>query len=187
METLPDELKNEVLKYLTADELSRSREINREFRDLAEDEYLWKDQVNRKYGQIPQICDSWRLTYRDFPKLRPVETIVVTYDSNMFDAVDVYPIDEFTNLERLYPMIVQDIFDTLMDGLGDIPFEAETDFNPYTLNLNDQDDVFMLDNYLFELKTRILNRIRHGGRIEGIDWSITIARVNPKYLNESSR
>lgn len=197
METLPAEVKNEILEYLDDIDLARSRELNREFNELAGDERLWHKRVDRKYGDIPQICDSWRLTYRDIDKVRPRKAITATFE-HQGDIYDVltYPIDE-TRETKVYEEITNDLVDKLVQSYGPIVVDDDffnrfyddylrrhevDDFDPYALDPNNPMDSITINGYIKGFKDFVLNKVINDGSISSEDWMVTIWTVELKYF-----
>lgn len=63
MESLPHEIKLNILRNLTAKQIIKTCLINKEFSQLCRDESLWKKLVEEKFGNIPKKYGSWYNTY----------------------------------------------------------------------------------------------------------------------------
>lgn len=79
MEILPDEVKLNILKNMSAEELSRNCQISVEFRNLCQDDSLWKRLVIDKFGEVAIINNSWYQTYQYFNKYDKVY-LLIDYD-----------------------------------------------------------------------------------------------------------
>jgi hypothetical protein len=175
MDTIPDEIKDRILQYLTDEEYIKSGEINRDFNALATDERQWKERTYRKYGEVPRICDSWRLTYRDHGKNVPSHmTVVVPFNDDMMlnNVIGIYyPHDE--------EKITSDIYDYMIETYGDPPATAlltdhYMDDNPDSTfllvnpNPNDRRD---FQRYMRRFISRAVNNY---DSIAGDNWYISI-------------
>lgn len=92
METLPDELRIRILGNLSARQLARLGEINREFYNLSRDEPLWSRLTNERFGNVDQN-GSWFQTYADLSR-RVYVVLAVSKRSDMngnfFRLIGVY-------------------------------------------------------------------------------------------------
>jgi hypothetical protein len=177
MDEVPDEIKDKILSYLTDRELIRSGEISREFYALAQDELQWRDRTYRKYKNPEKICDSWRLTYRDYDKSIPASmTLVIAYDNNLPFLSKVLGLYYPHDVDK----ISAEIYDYISRVYGNPPSANLTDTyileNPATTILDigpEPEDVESFERYMREF---ISNAVRNYDIIEGEGWYISISR-----------
>lgn len=178
MDTLPDEIKIRILNQLDTKELGRVGNVNRELSNLSSDQSIWKDKVKTRFGDIPQICDSWKLTYRDYPNVRARRVKVVTHaDYNEVDGLTSNVIGLYDFDEDIHT-IVEDIFDTLIDFYGDVPivddFTTHYRYTVYPHILNNYVDEININKYQLALKDYILSRTEKDLDLRGNGWEIKI-------------
>jgi hypothetical protein len=195
MDTLPTEIKNDILDYLNDRELALTREINQDFKSIAEDERRWRDRTYRKFGKVPQICDSWRLTYRDINEVRPDKAVVVIYFR--YDTIfNIKVYLDSTNKPRMFENIVDDIFDELVSIAGPIVIDEEfsnnyhlerhgRNLNLYDLDVDNPYHIQTIEEYLKEFREFVAEKVKNNGEIRTLEYSVLISAQIPEYFRNN--
>jgi hypothetical protein len=191
MDTLPTEIKDNILDYLNDRELALTREINQDFKSIAEDERRWKERTYRKYGEVPQICDSWRLTYRDLPIARP-QNVIVIHINNGILVCRIMRV--FSYVGDIDDEIINKITDYIYDEVTGADFQRLLGGEFYYRYMEDHPDIVSLDpddgatlqsdidDYLSAYRRYIYDAVRHNDYIDGNGWEIGVSKIPVTYL-----
>ena len=177
MENFPDEIKHRVFGYLDDEELARAGEINTEFLNLSRDEYLWKEKVRKRYGDVPKINGSWYQTY--LHTLDKVYVVKYIDDEGTCNILGIYTKPD--------GYIIDDIVERIFAESGGDEWVELEDFHQEFMN-DHPDSTIETDNpkkedidiYQYELNNFVGEVVKNLGTLTLGDFSISI---ESKFLN----
>lgn len=167
METLPEEVKINILEYLNANELSALSNTNNQYRRLSYDENLWRRIVKDEFDNIPLFCNSWLNTYkigRFYSKIYNVSFMDV-FNGNDFGVLGLY-----TNPKDIALTVAS--FLASNNRISDLVFGY----------IEENEDVFNIDPDNYE--SNIIRYVSTNGRLpDHNNTNIYIKLLNDAILN----
>jgi hypothetical protein len=88
MESLPDEVKINILLHLPRSTMGRLCRVNKEYQSLCRDDMLWKNLFHQHFLYIPTFLPTWYQRYYLMYRLQPfVQHLIRIYTDPSFPAL----------------------------------------------------------------------------------------------------